>query len=587
MIMANNISNYFNNVTYDDNTGILTFSNHNNTNIKKYRLLDQSDMNDLIGPKPEIYNIKSNHAIEGSFLISVDNKIVKTLYNQEWKTLYKKNEHMLLRVPYWDNTISYDEKKLVSYEDRKYKSVTNGTTTNKTPDTIDYDYSFNNAQDVEGTELSNINNLHLDNDVLTIVTTDATYYYEKGIVLIYNHSSLGSSRKAVTILGKEAYIFNDYILRVYDSNLAYIDYRFDNKIISITADNEFLYILFDNNKMYKFNISNGIMEEYIVGIQHNVEDIALNSFFIYMINYSQGKLYRIDRNSNVEVEYTIGSNVKSIAPTNDGYFYVIFNNEEIVKKAKIQSGEWEAVDTNYFFKRFNCPQPFIHKITYENVIDKNMYHYVDKYSNAAYFCFVSNKYVMTLEPDSRGRVHKTHIEDGVFNPKYIHEYVDIGGYCNGIAYFQGDLIVANWQELVIIDPDTLQILRRVDLQNKIEDNKILGLTSRGDTLYVMTTNAKLYKFADVDAPVSGTIVLEIFDEAKSRICAINSEVLYITKDKDIWELDLSTGETIDKTPLGRNTDVDIDLLKFELFTLEIGGMGSLSKYRTVFILGEA
>jgi len=583
--MVRDIGNYFTKAEFNNDTGKLILSNEDGSNTKEITIQEQVDMQSL-QVKPKIYTRFDNHAIDGSFCIIDNGKEVYVKVNEKWKLLYKDNDKTLLRVPYYDETLQYSNKNVVGYMFKKYKSIVDTPTVGQTPDTINYDYSFIDGEEVTGSALFNINNIHVENGKLIIVATDYIYKLVHDEVVVYNRTAEGVDTKAITIAGVEYRIISDRIVESRTPDDVKNKIYFDEPIISITGDDFYLYAYSkDAQTVYMVNTWTQEQDEFITSIDIDCDDITINSSFIYFVNYSTNKIWKYDLVSSQLEEYDLEPNTTSIAATEDGRMYYHVNGEDFIRIATVQSGEWMQVSDEYFFKRFNCPQPFMHRITYENVIDENRYHYTDKYINVAFFCFMSNKYFYAIENNTRGRLIQYDISNGVFNERYTGKYLDIGVNVGGIAYFQGELIVARWQSLIIIDPVTLTVIREVDLQNKIEDAKITGMTQRGDTLYVMTTNNKIYKFQDVDAPVSGTVTLELYS-GTMRICAINSSELYCMIDRDIWNLSLDDGSIIEKTPLGRNMIVDIDLMNYELFTLELEGSNTLMKYKTMFTLVE-
>jgi hypothetical protein len=147
------------------------------------------------------------------------------------------------------------------------------------------------------------------------------------------------------------------------------------------------------------------------------------------------------------------------------------------------------------------------------------------------------------------------------------------------------LLVAIGLKIYEIEIESMQINRVVDMQNIIEDYEIKSMSALGDTLYVYTTNSKIYKFNSIDAIYSGIVVLEEAD-SNTRICAIDSDVVYSTKEYDILVHSLIDGAYIDKLPFNRGVKIDINLLYDGFFTLDLEKTRELIKYRTDYIIKE-
>ena len=73
-----------------------------------------------------------------------------------------------------------------------------------------------------------------------------------------------------------------------------------------------------------------------------------------------------------------------------------------------------------------------------------------------------------------------------------------------------------------------------------------------DTLYILSTNGKVYKFSDILSPVSGSIHIDGVTN-DSRFCPIDSYNAYITNldfdyKEHVWRVSSESGSLFDITP---------------------------------------
>jgi WD40 repeat protein len=331
--------------------------------------------------------------------------------------------------------------------------------------------------------------------------------------------------------------------------------------ISVSIDNDVLYILRDSETLYMVNLTDATIIAQA--------DIDTDSNGFTGIEGDGGGVPGEDENSQPPLY--------DIAKIDDSIYFIKGDNRSIYV-SQVDIREWKPITVDDIFARSACSAAFQTIFYYTNIVVNSEYSYI---TGAKDFTFANNKLGAYITDAYVGFID---IEDGVFDRKVLHEKQLINNlHAGGITTFKGEFIIGRGQDLIVVSAETKSITETIDISTKIEDYDILSIASRGDTLYVLTTLGKIYMFDDVHSDVVGVVQLDQFNADMSKICVLDSERVYVShiadSDHFIYEMSLFDGSIIAKSSISRDSMIAMDMLYEEFYTLDIGGTGILINWR--------
>jgi len=588
--MIDNIKVFFDSYSYDQLSGKLTLTSNDGATVSTLNVFKQASIADTTDRTPDILSSMPINAENGSYaLIDVaGGKEVYYRINNEWVLCYKPNIAPKLTIPYYDNTVSYVEKSIISFNKKKYTSIVANTTIGVAPDTVNFDYSMTNKAEVNIGNMSGLVSVNVDGSNVMITTLDAMYIDKGNGIEMFNSPAGGDTKKVCNFSDLEIRFENNLLSLIKPNGTKKI-YPFNDNISSITTDVDFIYIaITGENKIYKLVPLAETYGEYMqIDISGQI-DISKNNSYFYINDNSQGRIRRIDTATMIATEISTVSNIKSIGFKDNGLAYMILSDGKLYSSVTEES-EWKQFTVNDMFKRTGCPYSYVTLRTFSNVVDNSKVNYSKNYNdNSDIFTLYGNQFIFIGSTvDNIGKISKVSIANGIFSPSYTGEYIDLGVKISGLAYFNGELIVSTGMQLKVIDLSPMIVSKTVDLT--LSGSRIVSISSNADTLYVLNDTGKVYKYSDIDAQPSDVISLEI-STSESRICAIDSTRAYlssaISNNTAIWEMSLDDGTKNDITPLNRHGIVDMDTLYDGLYVLDGEGTRSLTKFKTEYIRRE-
>ncbi len=259
-----NNKNIQNIIINNNDNDIYYLTNHDN-NYKLY------EMNAYSKKEKEINSINSEVCILNNYYLSCSSGEDRTIYNTNFKELYKGDDFFDI-IPYQDLFLIIKDKNIY-LNNKKIRTIKDDI---ERFDIIDYyvtkdntyiefisldDLYIYNVKDDSYNKLE-LNNMHsyfngfyyANDDKIVVMNLDSNTTKE------YNNFIKDNDLEYSTIKDdKIIYMDNNY-LKIYDLNinkLKYLDYRFDSSVDRLVVNNEYLYLIFqgDNPKVYVVNIN--------------------------------------------------------------------------------------------------------------------------------------------------------------------------------------------------------------------------------------------------------------------------------------------------------------------------------------------
>ncbi len=599
----NKLDNFYNVSSYNDTTGKLTLiaPNGNTTTLDIYKTIDIND--ESIKNKPLLSNIddvNGKKLVDGSILIDSVNNISYYKRNGILEPIYANRNIEGFRIKYWDKLLAYPDNSIVSFNDSFFKSsVAASTTIGKIPTIVTESFDFTGEGDIVDLGLVGITGIYAIDSIYYVTTTSGVFKSENGLDNLEVVTSRNSMHKYCDMYGNQMVMEENDII-AYNNKYARIEYRytFPNEIRAFFTSNNKLYVLFHNDSyIYKYEFMNN---EYVDKIQvllpDDYDDTTIDG------SITTGRIVLTSDGSNKIVVHNIAENIDTIfessignslsSTINDEYIYIV-DTDNAIHKYNIISSEWIQIELSDMFANTKCPENYDIIKIYEDIVDESNDNIIQDFMNEPQSCALyRNKYLFISENSFRGRIFRYNFRNGIdlFNPedftfKDIYPYY--GSNIVGTAIFNGKLIVAlgsNQTKLIELDVETLEVLSTTDISVKINGDDIVSMNTRGDTIYVLTSANKVYKFSDISGEPVGTIYLsKNMDNAS--ICALDSNRLWVSNRYNIYEFDLNSGVGLAKIKIDTKAEVAMSITLGGMYMLDIKDSRNkaLTRYRSTDI----
>ncbi len=573
----NSLSRYYSEAHIDEVTGKLHLSSGDGTNESEISLVLGSDLSTSMR-SPEIFedvDLPPVNAVDGSYCFIGDDAYYRI--DGKWKLIYRKTGNDVFKIDLFDENTNYAKDSLVAYMDKKFYSTME--TIGGSPLYAEFDYTFSETSPFEH-DLSNVVGLDVDGNTKYITTLSGVYSVseDESILMVADGST------------DTVFVSGNSILRRSASGGILLELNGDKYIYNVDAT---CFCMSDNNVFIavagedSIRAYNRFVDTPYTTLQYSINDDKKSMFsnheFLFIYEHGTKQLTRFDLNSSNTSSYILPSGIDNMAISDEGTIIYKHDYSSNISKTETEIRSWREITVDDMFSKDACPSTLRSIYSYLNIVEDSKSFYSDKHTGVAgSFCFISNSSMVVASNDYTGRISIVDTSNGVFNDTVSGISTNINSVVSGVTYFGGEIIVSSGLILHVLDSKTLSHVRSIDVSSKIEDYEILSMSSSGDTLYLLTTNGKIYKLSGVDSPVSGIVSLSEFS-SRSKICTLDSSRVYVTNVNDsssyVWEQSLSDGSLIQKTALDCRLDPSMSLLYNELYFLDSLGHRTLTRYR--------
>ena len=587
---------FYDSVSFSSDTGVLTLSSSMSGGSEQIQIIKQFDFDSAENTPTIIDNALSlpDVAIDGSYCRMINGDIYYRT-NGEWKCTLKVRTVRPLRIPEYDNSVSYERGSVV----HGGKSIMVATATMTTIG-VDIDYVHyvltleDNSVFSTGSVLGITGISRYDRDNLLLTTTFGIFKrnIDNGDVLPVNNNIDGSNEPMKAYGDVIARRVNNRIIKTVNINteepVSLCTVEAGNTIDAFDVYDSKMYMLCSgNNTMYIADVLTGhtisqvqLLPDYM---SNNIK-VTIDGGFLYVLK-DNTTLYMLNL-VDASIVAQAGINTESggiqpqlhdIAKIKDTIYFVKGENRS-VHMSQVDIREWKPITVDDIFARTACAAAFYTIFYYTNIVVNSEYSYI---LGARDITFANNKFGAYI---TETHICFIDIENGIFNRNVPHEKIPVNNlHIGGITTFKGEFVVGRGKDLITVNMETRAIMETISIATKIEDYDILSVSSMGDTLYVLTTLGKIYMFDDVHSEVSGVVQLEQFNAGMSRICVLDSDRVYVShiadSDHFIYEMSLFDGSVVAKSSISRENMIAMDILYGEFYTLDIGGTGILINWK--------
>lgn len=531
-------------------------------------LFDETNMiGDLIN-KPVVTDSLKNTLTKGSFYVSEDLTDIRYSDGTQWVRLtdtevFPNKDRFTIDM--YDDSKKYLINDIVSYDDNMYVRHIQENVVGLPP--LTFSSNITTIEDMATIELETISGLGIEDNELIINTTNQLYTYP------FNSNNLSVKDTPTNYFNDtHRYVewFDEPVVkltnRVIYLPVSSFSYVFTDDIRFFYISNNYMYVYTDTLEKFKFKD--------IVAIESKA--LALPFDWSSKVDCSivnRDVLVMTERGTDIIFSYSLGLGISSTIHTafniNSSVCSVsgelFMNVGNTVKRMQLVFFIWKEVVVDDLFETGICDGLGTSVNFYTHVTDSQLNYSLPFGSDISSICAYGNRYLFLTNRTHSGEVFRLDLSSGLFNKTLKDTLIvqplvgdaSTGAYLSGCTMFLGKLIVIEGretQQLRVIDPDTFVIEDTYNLDTIISGDTLQAMSSRGDTLYILTNSGKLYKFNTLDLNVTDVVVIQEFT-INSDILAIDADLMYITDVYDftrgLYGLDVNSGKLVYQ--LSKNT----------------------------------
>ena len=587
MIGKTSILSAFNSFQVFEDTGKVRFFAEDGTSAT-IRYAEQANFLTAEGRVPKIYTDLYISAPNDSVCKNETTGDVFFREDDKWKLVLKNDfDKNIFRIDYYDENLEYQENSVVGYEGLKF-AATEDVQAGVAPLSETSDLSLTGSELFSNNDIFGITGLEYINGYRSLVasSTQGIYRINKdGVVGEETRYSPPGQMKEIVVFGLKFYT-EESVLKMTDLDHEIEDKEIDigSNIVSIAEVDGRIAVATSDRKVLFVDTNLMTIDDDVVDVGADISQITGSSAeLLIVMNDDTARILNIkkmDLSDSIQID---SSKIYAIDNRNNLYYV----DGLAIRKKKMNQSPWRVITTEDIFAIDDeCIMSYVKILTHINIVDDSKYNYKVYDFNPIGFCFTGSKYVSIASDKLNGETYIYDISNGVFNNVYERSIVP-GDIVTALASFQGDLILFCGLVAKIYDAYTLEYKRQIDLQDILEDYGVMSASARGDTLYLLTTNGKVYMFDDIDSDQSGIIALQNYT-SKTKISIIDSSRMYASSifpgDSEIYEVSVNDGTMLAKTSLDRKLDTDIDIRYNSMYVMDLEGRYLMTKYRTKEIL---
>jgi len=601
MIKKRDISGAYNEFVYNNEQGKLTLY-ANDGSAGSVAIIGNADFRTATGNKPTVVNYKDKNHPDYTVYQDIETGDVFMKINGVYELIYKNDIYRnFFRIPYfkyqyYEDSVYYKENVIVGH-DRLMFATYGQSDEQHTP----RDEKANMPQDeydgtvVSPSKLTEILGMEFSNEYDTIVisTTQGVYHMrlfdEDGETNYTIHEEERYTElvheKRVIIAGLIAH-GDGRLVRIYDLDREITDkvLELDFDFSSIAVSNKLLVVCGKDGDIILVDPST-LDEKKRVNIEMKIEYATASDQDI-AIRVDSGDVLFLHPETLEITDSSFTQYDKPFAITNKNKLYGAMSDGNIFEFI-YRDTRWDLITVDDIFALSEkCLSTYTKELTHINIVDNSEYDYKLIDFEPVAFCFACPGKLFIASDDIRGIVHQYDISDGIFDQKYVGSF-QTGKIVTAISYFKEELLVFCGTTCYAYDCDTLELIEIIDMQNILEDYGVISSSVRWDSIYLLTSNGKIYSFFEIRKDPYDIIVLEMYT-SKSNIAVIDYNRVYVSYpysvDTYIYEFSLKDGSLLQKTALDRGLEVDIELYFDSLYVMDLEGRYLLTKYQTREIL---